>query len=214
MPSSDTIPHVGELIDRRYVIKALIAEGGMTLVYAANDLEKNETVALKFINDIFQAHPKANASLQHEAAVLSKLNHPSIIKLLREGEHLNHPFLVLQYHPGVSLKRALKQPQIYVEGKNLRNHLSRQLKEVVTYLHRSDIVHGDLKPENFLLHNGEIQLIDFGLARYYQNTVSDFDPRELQSYTPAYASDAIKQGHPAMPEDDLYALDKILEILR
>jgi serine/threonine protein kinase len=214
LPPIATIPQIGEFIADRYVINSLLGVGGMTLVYLAQDLQESCIVALKFINDTFQAHPKAKEALEHEGAILRQLNHPSIIKCLRQGEHRDHPFLVLEYNSGISLKRAFKQPHIYLEGSTLRANIVRQLKAMVFYLHQQDIVHGDLKPENILLNNDIIQLLDFGLARYYRNSSKTFDPTELQSYTPAYASDSVKAGQAAMPKDDLYALNKILEMWR
>ena len=209
-----TPPQIGDLISERYLIESLLGEGGMMLAYLAQDLQQKNKVVLKFINAFFQAHPKAKEALQHEAHILRQLDHPHIIKYLGQGEHRKNPFIILEYSTGISLKRVLKQPEIYLAESTLRKSIAKQLKTVLAYIHTHNVVHADLKPENiFLLTNGNIQLIDFGLARYYQNNSSSFDPTELQSYTPAYASKSIKKGNPAMPEDDFYALEKILSLL-
>jgi serine/threonine protein kinase len=209
------IHQIGDLVEERYLIESLLGEGGMMLAYLAQDLQQKNKVVLKFINETFQAHPKAREALQHEAHILNQIDHPNIIKYLGQGEHQENPFIILEHSTGISLKRALKQPEIYLAESALRTNIAQQLKSVIAYLHAQNIVHADLKPENiFLLSNGNIQLIDFGVSRYYQNPLSNFDPHELQSYTPAYASESIKKGNTAMPADDLYALEKILALIK
>ena len=158
----------GHIINNRYQIETQVGQGGMGIVYKANDLLLDRVVAVKILNttshSIFGA--EARARLLHEARAAAKLNHQNIVNIFDAGEY---PF------PGTS------EPSPYIvmeliHGKSIYDHKPTGLKQTIDvakqicaaldHAHTHGIVHRDLKPENIILaDDGIVKLTDFGLAR-------------------------------------------------
>jgi len=157
---------IGTIFDGRYLACHLLGEGGLGLVFQAQQLHPMfRMVALKIAKEI-DASPIREKLLAREAQILSQLNHTSIARLLDQGifdEKRN--FLVLEW----------------IDGKNLRDHCDKndlnlaqvsrlflQLCQAVSHCHAREILHLDLKPENVLIEGAGMEtrakLIDFGAA--------------------------------------------------
>ena len=164
---------VGQVIDNKYEILRLIGQGGMSKVYLAMDKRLNKTWAVKEVAK--NARDKNNEiviqSAITEANLMKKLDHPSLPRIVDIIENANLIYVVMDYVEGESLDKVLDeygaQPQEMVL------EWAKQLCEVLDYLHTSKppIVYRDMKPANVVLQpNGNIKLLDFGIAREYKET--------------------------------------------
>ncbi len=167
----------GEIIQKRYRITSPIAEGGMSYVFMAEDLEKTgSTVAVKIlkrkgtsrrIEDVIRFHS--------EATTISRINHPNIIKIHEVGE-TDSPsmpgmhYIVMEYIRGGNLFEMVSRKR-FPDWKTALVIIS-GLCRALSHIHDNGIIHRDIKPGNIMiLQNGgmlktdQIKLIDFGLAQ-------------------------------------------------
>lgn len=87
----------GELIDNRYLIKKKLGEGGMAVVYRAVDQEHNSPVAIKFLKPgITSSHIENVIRFKHEVEVVSKFEHPNIVRFYGTGDYQGAPYLVTE----------------------------------------------------------------------------------------------------------------------
>ena len=161
---------IGTVIDGKYEILKKIGQGGMSIVYLAMDNRLNKQWAVKEIKK------KANSdnrvvvqSLLAEANLLKKLDHPALPRIVDIIESPETIYVVMDYIEGESLNKVLErsgaQPQEYVIN------WARQLCDALQYLHSQPrpIIYRDMKPGNVMLTpNGNVKLIDFGIAREYK----------------------------------------------
>jgi len=150
-----------------YEIRQRIGQGGMGVVYAAQDLNLNRLVALKFLPESITS-PRDLERLRKEAEVISALNHPHIETIHALDEVDGKLFLVLEYLPGGTVKRKLQD--LYGRGRRLsiREVLRYAIEtaEGLAHAHRRGIVHCDIKTSNLLFTEERVvKITDFGLAR-------------------------------------------------
>src|SRR5512137_1986520 len=150
---------IGTTLQNRYRLDAELGHGGMGTVYRAHDTLLDRDVAVKVLNDTGLG-TEGRARLLREAQAVAKLNHPNIVAVYDAGEVDATPFIVMELVAGSSLREC--PPSSLDE--TLR--IAQQLCAALDHAHTHGIVHRDLKPENvLLLPNGNIKLMDFGLAR-------------------------------------------------
>ena len=164
-------------LNGRYVVLSKVAAGGMGAVYKAMDTRHSGQVWA--IKEMSQASiptdelAEAIANFKSEAAVLSRLNHPNLPKVVEsfEDNHQRH-YMVMEFIEGQTLLEMLeaKRGKPLAEAKVLE--LAAQLCDVLEYLHTQPqpIVYRDLKPENVMVEQatGRLKLIDFGIVRFYK----------------------------------------------
>jgi len=132
-------------------------------VYAGYDEKLERKVALKVLNSDQRLDGEARERLLREARALSKLDHPNICRIHDYIETGDVDLLVLEYIDGRTLHEAQQERQ--TRGEKLR--IASAIAGVLVQAHRAGIVHRDLKPENVMLtKNGEVKVLDFGLARW------------------------------------------------
>lgn len=137
-----------------------VGRGTTAEVFEARDAE-GRTVALKVF-------PPGSRSMQwhawSEAELLSRLDHPAILKIHRFGEDEGKPYIVMEFVNGPSLEqRILRQGPIFQED---AVRMARQIAEGIAYAHGAGVFHGDLRPRNILLRDGDPLrplICDFGL---------------------------------------------------
>src|SRR5256885_15817110 len=143
-----------------YTITGKLGEGGMGIVYSANDTRLNRPVALKMILDSGNDEDSRKRFLR-EAQAAARVTHPNICRLYDIGEVDSRPFLVMELLEGESMSERLgRGPMPLAEA--LQVTLS--VLSALAALHRSSIVHRDLKPSNVFLSTHGVKLLDFGLA--------------------------------------------------
>lgn len=162
----------GQIIDEKYEILTLIGQGGMSKVYLARDKRLNKQWAVKEIQK--RTHDRNNEinvqSAIAEANMIKQLDHTAIVRIVDIIETPDEIFIVEDYIEGETLSTILvnngAQPQEQVIAWAI------QICEALEYLHtrKPPIIYRDMKPANIMLKpDGNIKIIDFGIAREYKD---------------------------------------------
>jgi eukaryotic-like serine/threonine-protein kinase len=153
----------GTRIDRYEIVEEL-GEGAYAESYKAMDTETSTPVVLKCLNPNLFADPHNFQRFRREAEVVSRLDHPNVLRSLDDHANRTEPYLVLEYVEGENLRRRIRDLHRPVPIDLARNW-AHQLADALAYLHAHGIVHRDLKPENVLVaEDGTLRLMDFGTA--------------------------------------------------
>lgn len=154
----------GKVIASRYLIRSLVADGGMASVYLAHDNVLEREVALKVIHPHLAKDKSFVDKFRREAKVAAKLSHPNLVNVFDQGTDGDVIFLVMEYVPGITLRDAMNDFGALDANKTL--DIIEPLTSGLAAAHAAGILHRDLKPENvFLSDGGKVKLGDFGLAR-------------------------------------------------
>ena len=188
----------------RYRIIEKIGEGGMGVVYKAEDTKLGRVVAIKRLLPKAEAQQKGLDRFMREANVVAKLNHINIIGIHDIERDNNGPFIVMEYVEGRSLEEIIESDGKVEEQRALG--LFRQVCQAIGHAHRLGIIHRDIKPANILLTpDGIPKVLDFGLAQ--MATESDlsrtgYGMGTMHYMPPEQMRDAKNVDHRA----DIYAL--------
>ena len=146
-----------------YLILDKLGEGGMGIVYKAQDLRLERLVALKFLPASLDTGTTARQRFVNEARAASSLNHPNVAVVYDVGEADSHSFIAMELVEGESLKDLLRGERLTIERVQA---LAAQIAEGLHAAHAKGIVHRDIKPENILLtRDGHVKIMDFGIAK-------------------------------------------------
>lgn len=208
----------GVTLKERFVLLERLGQGGMGVVFKAKDMlrveakDKDPYVAIKVLTDAFKKYSGSFIALQREASKAQRLAHPNIATVFdfdRDGDTV---FMTMEYLQGKPLNRLIKEiPQKPIKLETALDIVD-QLCQGLAYAHEKNLIHSDFKPGNcFLLNDGTVKLLDFGIAR--AGTVAGeereqtmFDPAKLSAVTPAYATPEMFAGMSPDPRDDIYGL--------
>jgi serine/threonine-protein kinase len=179
-----------------YALVEQIGEGGMGVVWKAEDTVLGRAVALKILPDVFAGDAERLSRFAQEARLLASLNHPNIAAIhgLEEIDGLR--FLVLEMVPGDTLADRIARGRLPL-GEAL--DIARQIAEAFEAAHDKGIVHRDLKPANVkLTDEGTIKVLDFGLAKalageQQQGSASGASPTYL-AHSPTITTDRTRAG--------------------
>ncbi|KAK3322328.1 kinase-like domain-containing protein [Apodospora peruviana] len=193
----------GVLLGGRYQTLSPLNHGSFGMVFMAQDVRTNQTVAIKCLTkktaaynyDIdFAIDDKSEELTLHRRLGL----HPNIVNLVDSFETDAHVYIVLEFCPRGDLYEAIRIGHGPLETEHVRRFML-ELVDAVAYIHSKGIYHRDIKPENiFLTQSGSVKLGDFGLATTekwtYENTVGSdryMSPEQYDSagagYSPAQA---------------------------
>ncbi len=154
---------IGKTISH-YKILEKLGEGGMGVVYLAEDTKLNRQVALKFLPSNLTRDQETKERFLHEARAASTLDHPNICNVheIEETEG-GQIFICMGYYKGESLKERIERgPLEPAEALGIALQIARGLSRA----HESGIVHRDIKPANIIVtERGEAKIVDFGLAK-------------------------------------------------
>ena len=206
---------VGDTIKDRFVLEKQIGEGGMSQVFQARDLRRVEAqsrspeVAVKVMTVWEVDQDQAFMAMQREVQKAQTLTHQNIVRVNdfdRDGAIV---FTTMELLDGQSLQQRLNLgPVPLAEAQGI----VKAMGDALSYAHGQGIIHADFKPSNvFLTRDGQVKIIDFGIARGVppEGKAEDrtiFDPRSLGALTPAYASPEMIEDKAPHPRDDIYAL--------
>ena len=147
-----------------YRILEKLGEGGMGVVYKAQDTRLDRTVALKFLPRDLTRDPEAKARFIQEARAASVLDHPNICTVYEIDEDENgEMFISMACYQGETLKRKIENGQLDLDE---TCRIAIQVGQGLAKAHLQGVVHRDMKPANiFLTEDGQVKILDFGLAK-------------------------------------------------
>ncbi|MDR2932525.1 MAG: protein kinase, partial [Oscillospiraceae bacterium] len=199
--------YIGKKLEGRYEIQALIGMGGMSNVYKAFDAIDERTVAVKILRDEFLDNAEFLRMFKNESKAIAVLSHPNIVRVY-DVSFTNHIHsIVMEYIDGITMKDYIERQGML--GWKEAVHFTLQILRALQHAHDKGIVHRDIKPHNImLLHNGEIKVMDFGIARFARSEVRTITDRAIGSVH--YISPEQAMGDNTDEKSDIYSLGVML----
>jgi serine/threonine protein kinase len=162
-PEPSNVLAAGTVVAGKYRILGMIGRGGMGVVYKAEDLKLQRSVALKFLPEELAYDRLAVERFQREARAASALNHPHICTIFDIDEHEGQHFIALEFLEGRTLREQMLGKRLGVEE---IVDLAVQVAGGLDAAHSKGIIHRDIKPGNiFVTESGQAKILDFGLAK-------------------------------------------------
>lgn len=194
---------LGQTISNFRILEKL-GEGGMGIVYKAQDVRLDRFVALKFLPPHLAASEQDKARFIQEAKSAAALNHPNVCSIIDIQEHDRQLFIVMEFVDGLTLmerKGSLGVKQAIDIGI--------QIADGLAVAHEKGIVHRDIKPENIMVRkDGIVQIMDFGLAKLAGTT--RLTKMGSTVGTLGYMSPEQVQGQEADHRSDIFSLGVLL----
>ncbi len=206
------MPEIPERIGH-YRVLSKVGEGGMGVVYKAEDQRLERVVALKVIREFDGDSSRRNRFWQ-EARTAAQVAHPNACRIYDIAEEQDRLVLVMEFIEGESLARRLERGSLPAQE---AGQIALALLSAVEAFHKIGIIHRDLKPSNIVLSNGGTKLLDFGIAKHVSNmnqetvaTLGDATAPGIFLGTPRYASPEQFCGKPVDARSDLFSAGAIL----
>ena len=162
---------IGRTLDGLYAVRELIGTGGMANVYKAVVVGENgpvpvgTVVAVKVLRQELMHDPDLVRRFKNESKAISLLNHPNIVKVYDVSVSETLQYIVMEYVDGMTLREYLNERGGKLTSRETVHFISQILK-ALDHAHRNGVVHRDIKPQNImLLDNGQLRMMDFGIAR-------------------------------------------------
>ena len=198
---------IGRSLDHFTIIDRL-GGGGMGTVYRALDESLQRYVAIKVIRrqgiNGDSTDPIQLDRLLQEARAQARVNHAHVVHIYFVSRNEQLPYLAMELVPGRSLATRLKEePMPYAEVAKIARQIAEALRESAQF----DIVHGDIKPANILMHDGNAKLSDFGLSQRMSRQTED-DAKVAG--TPNYMAPEVCRGELADTRSDQYSFGVML----
>ena len=205
-----------------YRLLEKIGEGGMGVVWKAQDAVLNRTVAIKVLPAELARDEKRRQMFLEEARLASSVSDARIVQVYELGRQGNLDFIVMEYVEGQPLSRILHGRPLPPEKVAA---LGEQVARALSRTHRKGLLHRDLKPANILVTSeGEVKVVDFGLATLYSQAASSIstEPASGESDsggsgakhgfvgTLAYMSPEQARGESLDPRSDIFSLGSVL----
>jgi serine/threonine protein kinase len=197
-----------------YEINELLGSGGMGEVYRAHDSRLDRNVAVKILPRDFCADQDRRLRFEREARASGQLHHPNVLAILDVGTHDDFPFIVTELLEGESLRQRLQSGPL-PQRKSIE--IASQIARGLGAAHEKGIVHRDIKPDNiFICSDGQVKILDFGLARLSSSDSSRDATLTLQTSagmvlgTAAYMSPEQARGQAADARSDIFSLGGVL----
>jgi len=197
---------IGKIISH-YKILEKLGEGGMGVVYKAQDTKLKRTVALKFLPPELTRDPEAKERFVHEAQAAGALDHPNICTIYEIDEIEDEQmFISMAYYEGETLKKKIEREPLKIEE---AIDIAVQVAQGLAKAHEQGILHRDIKPANVMItKDGLAKIVDFGLAKLAGQTKITKTGTTLG--TIAYISPEQARGEEVDHRTDIWSLGVVL----
>jgi len=206
----DVIGRLNAALEGRYAVEQEIGQGGMALVFLAQDIKHNRKVALKVLRSELSIILGGDRFLK-EIEVTANLQHPNILPLYDSGEADGFLYYVMPLMENETLADRLeRERQLPLED---ALEIAKDVSAAVDYAHRQGLIHRDIKPSNILLHDGQALVADFGIALAMSKAGRETRLTEtgLSVGTPHYMSPEQAAGDRELDaRSDLYSLGAVV----
>jgi len=198
-------------VPERYTLIEEVGQGGMAVVYRAQDETLKREVAIKILHQHLAGEPESKARLEREAQAVAKLRHENILEIFDySGLGSASSYIVTEFIDGQTLKQYLNaRPLGFSEVAAL---ISVEVCHALAHAHSLGVIHRDVKPENVMIRkDGLIKLMDFGIAQ-----VLDFQRMTVTGQllgSPAYMAPEIIEGKPLDFRTDVFSVGIMLYLL-
>jgi serine/threonine protein kinase/Flp pilus assembly protein TadD len=196
---------IGKTISHYRILEKL-GEGGMGVVYKAQDIKLDRLVALKFLPQHLTSDALEKERFVREAKAASALNHPNIATIYEIDEREGQMFMAMEYVEGETLKQVIEKQALSI--KEVLD-IGIQICEGLNMAHEKGIVHRDIKSANIMFTSrGQVKIMDFGLAKL-KGAAEPTDTRSTLG-TAAYMSPEQAQGEEIDQRSDIFSLGVVL----
>ncbi len=196
---------IGQSILHYNIIKKL-GEGGMGVVYLAEDTKLERKVAIKFLPSNISENSEERKRFTVEAKASASLNHPNIAHIYAIEEANNEVFIVMEYVDGVELKNKIESGSI---SANEAVNIAVSIAEGLDAAHKKGIIHRDIKSQNIMIsQDGKVKIMDFGLAKIKGGTLLTKTGTTVG--TAAYMSPEQARGGEVDQQSDIWSLGIVL----
>ena len=196
---------IGSTISHYRILEKL-GEGGMGVVYKAEDTKLKRTVALKFLPPQLSASGQDKARFIQEAQSASAINHPNICTIHDIQEHESQMFIVMEFLEGQTLREKIQSAKVNLKA---AIEIGIQIADGLAAAHEKGIVHRDIKPENIMVRkDGIAEIMDFGLAKL--RGVSRLTKEGSTVGTLGYMSPEQVQGLDADHRSDIFSFGVLM----
>lgn len=190
-----------KILSNRYQLLEVVGNGGMSVVYKAEDLKTNTLVAIKVLKEEFLEDEDVIKRFHMESEAIGKLDDKHVVKVLDVGVDDDDNYIVMELLKPDTLQDLIKKNKRFFENAEIIN-MALQILRGIQAAHQNEIIHRDIKPQNILIdENGVLKVSDFGIARVAtRNTLKN-------------TKDAMGSVHYASPEQSRGSLvDKRTDI--
>jgi serine/threonine protein kinase len=184
------MPEIGQTVSH-YRITEKLGAGGMREVYPSEDTNLDLQVTIKVLPDIFSGDPERLARFEREAKLLASLHHPNIAAIhgFEEG---GKRFLVMELVEGETLEQSIAKGPLPIDQ---ALDVCRQIAEGLEAAHEKGVIHRDLKPASIkVTPEGKVKILDFGLAKAFQEETAVTDPSQSPTLTAAMSRAVVILG--------------------
>jgi serine/threonine protein kinase len=196
---------IGSTISHYRIVEKL-GEGGMGVVYKAEDTKLGRTVALKFLAQHLLNDEEAKARFLREAKAAAALDHPNICTIYEIGEADGKTFISMAFIEGETLEDRIAKGPLPIKD---TLDIARQVADGLQAAHEKSVVHRDIKPANIVVDGkGRATIMDFGLARLTE--ASRLPKVDTAMGTVAYMSPEQAQGMDVDHRSDVWSLGCVL----
>ena len=196
----------GKIFAGKYEIIGEIGQGGMGVVYKAEDIRLKRTVALKFLPPEFMRLPDARERFIREAQSAAALSHPNICTIHEVDETDGQPYIAMEFVSGASLRQKVAKGPMAADAVV---EIAVQVAEGLEAAHQRGIIHRDIKSANIMVTDkGQAKIMDFGLAKVLGG--EQLTREALTIGTVAYMSPEQAQGEDLDGRTDIWSFGVVL----
>ncbi|PJF40885.1 MAG: hypothetical protein CUN55_12250 [Phototrophicales bacterium] len=201
----------------QYELEEFLGKGGMGVVYRAFQPRLKRYVAVKILSDSQANRPEQVKRFHREAEISASLEHPHIVPIYDYGTENGMNYVVMRLLSGGSLSDHIEQVLLGKRPRASLQEITRLLQQIagaLDYAHARNVIHRDIKPSNVMFDDsGHAFLVDFGLVKLLDSSLSKLTGAGMILGTPAYMAPEQWRDEPLSPATDQYALGILIFFL-